>query len=656
MTDPQNPMHGYVHGHIHRHRDHTHIHGHIHSHEEKPQIPQEEYYSTAAAKPLEPLGPGSRPEPSTSTSQNPNSSQQSNLPSELITCPLEELPECEEVLCSELDDCYYSNCNDADIDECCTSNIDPACEDPGCLGHEELSKLAGGLQVSQAPLYEEPQHTICNNPNCLQNEDTTVCCYDDSHTKNHDNNLCLNVNDTKMFTQIFAEFQKDYNKSINELNTDYDILSESKTPSRLDNLSSAMTSFINSKDIHYPHEIHPINNIHKAFFHTNINEPNVYNGNELTDFDFRFRFNSQLNKEAHKLEELKQEKPNHPYNTFPCKWDNSCFSSVSNDNFVDHIVNDHFKDHRLYANNISSSEINCEWGDCKDSFDSLDAFIHHIGTHKANQNLNVLTPESTKSATLDSLSTALTPNVTPDLGYNIKEEPKEDDYKVNISNLQIKPKRVKDPIDANFTCQWDMGLGTDGAPIKCNQTHDSAGSLQDHVIEDHIGSGKSSYKCEWVGCERHNGKPFPQRQKLLRHIHIHTNHKPWKCEVCGSSFAVESMLTQHLRIHSGEKPFECNVCGKRFATSSSLSIHHRVHTGEKPLICKYPGCNKKFSESSNLTKHMKTHFKAFPCKVCGETFDKKSTYIRHMQLHHDHSIDQSEYELKQVDFELGLFG
>ena len=30
---------------------------------------------------------------------------------------------------------------------------------------------------------------------------------------------------------------------------------------------------------------------------------------------------------------------------------------------------------------------------------------------------------------------------------------------------------------------------------------------------------------------------------------------------------------------------------------------------------------------------MKTHFKTFPCSICGETFDKKSNYLRHMQLH-----------------------
>lgn len=699
-------MHGYVHGHIHRHRDHTHIHGHIHSHNDplnQPQQPPSQSRISGSDSNLNPLGytgsdkansifyPENQPDGITDAKANGTEDNSS-----LLNCPLEELPLCDEVLCSELDDCYYSSCTDANFDQCCAANFE-TCNDPDCISHEDLEKITNNHLLSatsakvDSNVGDSNKHSpgsnevICNNPNCLQNGDATVCCYDDTHTKNHNNNLCMDNHDKKIFTQMFAEFQKDYNKSINNISENPTDTSPTKVSPTLEQLSSAMTSFINSKDIHYPHEIHPIDNIHKAFFHTNIDEPNLYNGNNLTDFDFHFRFNNHCNTPSDsslakpKLEELnkqfeKQNQPQ-PFNnqyTFPCKWDNNCFSTVSNDNFLNHIVNDHFKDFNLDpANpnaNVSSptQEFNCEWGDCKYSFESLDSFLNHLATHKLHPTFNVPTPESTNSVTVEHTPNSITPKVSPDLSVNFpataahqvsklsglnnnsddsnygyfQESPRSSrhDCKVNISNLQIKAKKPRDPIDANFTCQWDIGSDEHSEPVKCGKSHHSAGDLQEHVINDHIGSGKSCYNCKWVGCERHKGKNFPQRQKLLRHIHIHTNHKPWTCKVCGSTFAVESMLIQHLRIHSGEKPFKCNVCGKRFATSSSLSIHHRIHTGEKPLVCKFPGCNKKFSESSNLTKHMKTHFKAFPCKICGETFDRKSNYLRHMQLHQQGSL------------------
>ena len=41
-----------------------------------------------------------------------------------------------------------------------------------------------------------------------------------------------------------------------------------------------------------------------------------------------------------------------------------------------------------------------------------------------------------------------------------------------------------------------------------------------------------------------------------------------------------------MRIHTNEKPYECDVCEKRFRESGSLKDHMRIHTNEKP----YEGC------------------------------------------------------------------
>ena len=48
---------------------------------------------------------------------------------------------------------------------------------------------------------------------------------------------------------------------------------------------------------------------------------------------------------------------------------------------------------------------------------------------------------------------------------------------------------------------------------------------------------------------------------------------------------------------SGEFTFACNEpsCGKKFLTSYSLKIHVRVHTNEKPYGCDISGCEKSFN-------------------------------------------------------------
>jgi uncharacterized Zn-finger protein len=154
---------------------------------------------------------------------------------------------------------------------------------------------------------------------------------------------------------------------------------------------------------------------------------------------------------------------------------------------------------------------------------------------------------------------------------------------------------------SGLVCKW---LHDDGTI--CARQFTSPQSLTEHLESEHVGTRQKEYYCRWNGCDRHK-KPFKQRQKIARHLQIHTNNKPYRCEVCGHSFGEMHVLKQHMRVHSGEKPYECKVCGKRFAVSTALSVHMRTHTGEKPLVCKFPGCGKRFSESSNLAKHMKTH-------------------------------------------------
>ena len=131
---------------------------------------------------------------------------------------------------------------------------------------------------------------------------------------------------------------------------------------------------------------------------------------------------------------------------------------------------------------------------------------------------------------------------------------------------------------------------------------------------------------------------------LDKHVRIvHNKERPFKCQLCGSSFGQKVHLDAHVNavhiqvilVHSDQsvntgisrykisdflqaKPFKCEACVYCATTKGLLDKHFRtVHQKEKPFACDV--CHSRFGQKAHLNKHILTvHKKEKPykCQDC----------------------------------------
>ncbi|RKO87845.1 hypothetical protein BDK51DRAFT_35326, partial [Blyttiomyces helicus] len=180
----------------------------------------------------------------------------------------------------------------------------------------------------------------------------------------------------------------------------------------------------------------------------------------------------------------------------------------------------------------TAAEASCRWATCTAHFSSLDELLPHIS--KLHLSANRSRSFSTKRAA----SPAPEPAIPDELPSPEPAAPAPADQSFassSASNFIHACKWALCTLTSFFSvdeliqhvCSDHLAGLTNRAAVaaklhgcawlECEMRYETFDELTDHVSEDHIGSGYSEYICRWEKCER-NGKPFTQRQKVMRHI------------------------------------------------------------------------------------------------------------------------------------------
>lgn len=235
--------------------------------------------------------------------------------------------------------------------------------------------------------------------------------------------------------------------------------------------------------------------------------------------------------------------PNHSAVQIPhrCLW-NGCTSTFATaEELVSHVNSAHLwwaAQNPVESAFGSVEDMACMWDHCK-SFPDINSIPSTSSNGTSHQPLASLLSQHLIHDHLGLLARTDTANT----GDSQQSVPSDEPVPSNLSSSTDQ----EPPCMLSHLCQWE---GCYKAFLGCTELHE-------HLISEHVGSGKAQYDCHWTSCPRHEDKAFASKQKILRHLQVSYNmrfKRFWLHTVVlnlvahwASPFSMQSMRTVLLR-------------------------------------------------------------------------------------------------------------
>ena len=204
--------------------------------------------------------------------------------------------------------------------------------------------------------------------------------------------------------------------------------------------------------------------------------------------------------------------------------------------------------------------------------------------------------------------------------------------------------------DASFQFQHQLESHMAKAHIEalkciiCNKIFKSTVTLKNHVAAVHVGKKKNPEGEKTFPCDICNITlaTKPSKKRHLANVHgeiFEQKDKNTKCKICKANFKFPFQLKSHIaNVHEEKRPYVCELCGSSFGLQSSLWNHKKTHASIKnDEVFNCDRCGKIYTQKSHLMRHIAAvHNENLPfqCNVCEIKFSRKSNLRYHIALTH----------------------